>query len=260
MDQIAGGVAGENRSLTAQARPLESQHTAGRREAPGMEVRGGPVTADGVYLASRGERPRLFCCHISQEFPRRQPGVGFHEARLQHCMTQMMAVVANKPVPPGIERVAKLPRAGGGLQLRAIGPETKIHAGQVDIHPRRITRTPHLARPQAAGYLHPATRCQDRKTGPQLRIGLSQTLEQHGAPVGFAVVIGIFQQQHLGSAGNDHPVAPGQQAIGEKQPLGEQAGAIEEAIAVGVFENADGPAGFGPWRWAGGIIRHLHYP
>ena len=157
MHQVAGRVAGEDRSLMLLAQPssLECQHARSSSETPSVQVRGRPVPANRVHLATRRQRPAFFTRHIHQQLARRKQRVTLHHRRFHHHMPQVMPIVAHEAVTPCIQSVAKLSRPGAGLYCRAVWPETKIHASQTDLVLGSFPRLPHLPAPQPAGDLHP---------------------------------------------------------------------------------------------------------
>ena len=68
---------------------------------------------------------------------------------------------------------------------------------------------------------------------------MAEAGEDDGAAVGAAVAVGVLQGDEVGRVGDVEPaVAPGQ-AHREDQPVGEDAGRLEMAVAVAVLQHAD---------------------
>jgi hypothetical protein len=80
--------------------------------------------------------------------------------------------------------------------------------------------------------------------------------EHHFARVGLAVAVGVFEVEQIGCGGHEDPAIPAEEAGGPGEIVGIDGAAVEAAVAVGVFEQADATeVGLGVAEF--GVIDHF---
>src|ERR1041385_5429362 len=85
-----------------------------------------------------------------------------------------------------------------------------------------------------------------------------EPLEHHLAHVGLAIAVGVLQENNFRRRSYEEAAVPRADRGRKTQSFGEEDAAIGLAVAIGVFQKADGSAGFALRPEAIGIIAHLH--
>ncbi len=77
---------------------------------------------------------------------------------------------------------------------------------------------------------------------------------------GFAIAVGVFGVKNLRRGGDDHAVAPGDDAVGHVDAIHEEGGLVVFAVAIGVCKKFDATTGFVFAVDAVGIVGHFDNP
>ncbi len=110
-----------------------------------------------------------------------------------------------------------------------------------------IFRTTNVATAAAVGTVDPIVGAPGQTIDAQLLVAWIKTGEQHVAPVGLAVAVGVLKQQDVGRGGDQQSAADGEHAGGKRNIIGEVGRRFVRAVAVAIFEQADVPL-VGPKR------------
>ena len=98
-----------------------------------VQARGRPVFADRIDLAAGVERAVFENGNILDESARGEIGIAFDVAILHDDMAEMMAIVADEAIAPGVEGVAELAGAGDRFVFFLVDRiEAEVHAAKID--------------------------------------------------------------------------------------------------------------------------------
>ena len=85
----------------------------------------------------------------------------------------------------------------------------------------------------------PIVEAQPRVADASLRIPEAEPGVEHVPNIGFAVAVGVFEEEDVGRGGGDHAALPRRHSFDLQEVLSEHGSAVNLAVAVSVFEVRD---------------------
>src|SRR5688572_3448441 len=163
-------------------------------------------------------------------------------------MPEGIAVLGAEPAAPIVAVAAELGGAGLGIKFASVGTKTKIAAAEGDFGAGEMGFDfdgGAVAAVMAADRaVDPVVEAPAEAVDAELLVTFEEAAEENLAGVGAAVIVGVAQENNFGRGRDDDAVAPGDEAGGETEVVGEQMGFVVDTVVVGVFEHADAAAGF----------------
>ena len=158
-----------------------------------------------------------------------------------------VADVAEEAVAPVVEGVAEACAAafeadvsGGGIEAEVVALDgERFEIGGHGHDGLAAGGALDFAAVAAAGDIDAVVEAPDGVVHHGLHIELFETGEDFLAHVGHAIAIGVFEVPHVGGGGDEDATFPAGGAGGPGEAFGEDGGFVEDAVAIGVGEEAD---------------------
>ncbi|GIW88617.1 MAG: hypothetical protein KatS3mg108_2941 [Isosphaeraceae bacterium] len=253
VDEVAGGVTRQDRVEIFRTERVAQidRDSAGCRKRAGMLSGGREVAAD---RKNGGGAPRSLI--VGLQGARRHCRIGPDQVGWLQDRDQMVAVGADKASAKIIGCVAKLAHAGRQLVLvRIEGIEPEVVRAQLDL--RSPTGAAHPAPPQAVGDGYPTIHSQRRVRDSELGIFGGESLKPDVPLIGPTIAVGVLQIEDLRGGRDDQAPAPGEQPVGEKQPLGKGDRMLKEPIPIAILEPLNSALRVLARTRTVGIVTHL---
>ena len=174
-----------------------------------------------------------------------------------HDLANVNGVLRNEPVAPVVEAHAELRGPGCRLRQAAIRLEAEIGAAHQNGGPLGMVGRSDAAVRSIVGHINPVVDSQPRVGDARLRIHFRKSGVEHLAHVGFAVAIGVFEEQDVGGAGDDQPALPRHNAADFENVIREDRPLVGLTVAVGVLEQHDARTRRLALRRIVRIVQHL---
>ena len=171
-------------------------------------------------------------------------------------------VLGSEPVSPVVAVASELRWAAFGFEFAGVRVEAEVAAADGELalggaEPIAGTVADVVS---AGGAIDPSVESPAEAVGAELLVAFEESADEDGPLVRLAIAVGVAQPEDLGSGGDDHAVAPGDEAGREAEAFGEHRGLVGATVTVGVPQDPDPAARFAAAVEAHRVIGHLDDP
>ena len=175
-----------------------------------------------------------------------------------------VGVLRAEPVAPVVAIAAELGGAALGFDVAGVGSDPKVAAADEGFFAGagglqfRIGAV--FAVVTAGGDVDPVVEAPAQAVGAELLVALGEAGVEDFFLVGFAVAVGVTEEEDVGGGGDDDAVAPGDEAVGKVQAFGKEGAVVVGAVGVAVFEDSDAAAAGAGVAEAERVVGHFDDP
>ncbi len=239
MDEIADDIADEDGALEI-GRPgaaSEESHSTGGGEVSGLL---GMIGAgDGL---GDGKDPGHFAMvgDAAGGAEGGKTGSAVIVRAIHEPMLDVIDVVGGEPATPVVLDQAE-PAAGpaGQRDPPGVGIECEVVVTELNWIPGKF-RSKEAAAIAAVGAMDAVVEAEAESVDEAVADSAAEAGNDDLALVGGTIAVGVPEEQDVGCGGDEHAPAPGSDGGGVAQVGGEDGGAVDLAVAIPIFEQADG--------------------